>query len=162
MAARSEGERSGRQRMMLRRDHVAGGAFIAAGVLVFVLSDDLPVGTLASPGAGMMPKVVLSLLIAFGALLAVRGGESPPLASIAWSDFAHAATVMAVAAAATAVYTAIGFVLSISALMFVLLYFVERRPLWRTIVISISVTIGSFYLFNTLLKSPLPPLPRWL
>ena len=158
MSARYEDERFSR-RMLLRRDHVAGGAFIAAGVLVFVLSDDLPFGTLASPGAGMMPKLVLSLLIGFGALLAIRAGESPPLASIAWDDFGHAATVVAVAAAATAIYTVIGFVLSISLLMFVLLYFVERRPLWRAIVVSIGVTIGSYYLFNTLLKSPLPPLP---
>jgi hypothetical protein len=34
------------------------------------LSGDLPFGTLASPGAGMMPKLVLGLLIAFGALVA--------------------------------------------------------------------------------------------
>jgi hypothetical protein len=43
--------------------------------------------------------------------------------------------------------------------MFVLLYFVERRSLWVTLVVSIGVTMGSYYLFNTLLKSPLPPMP---
>ena len=36
--------------MILRRDHVAGGAFIVAGVLVLAVSGDLPFGTLASPG----------------------------------------------------------------------------------------------------------------
>jgi len=59
------------------------------------MSGDLPVGTLASPGAGMMPKLVLVLLIGFGALLAIRAHESPPLASIPWSDFIHAATIVA-------------------------------------------------------------------
>jgi len=67
--------------------------------------------------------------------------------------------VVGVAAVATALYTAIGFVLSISLLMVVLLYFVERRSLWVTLAVSASVTIGSYYLFNTLLKSPLPPMP---
>ena len=62
MTARSDDERSG-QRVILRRDHIAGGVFIAAGLLVFALSGDLPFGTLASPGAGMMPKLVLGLLI---------------------------------------------------------------------------------------------------
>src|SRR5947199_8490589 len=112
MAARSDHERSAR-RMILRRDHVAGGAFIAAGLLVFAMSGDLPFGTLASPGAGMMPKLVLGLLIAFGAILVARGGESPPLATIDWGDFRHAATVIAVTAAATALYTTMGFVLSV-------------------------------------------------
>ncbi|MEX2034579.1 MAG: tripartite tricarboxylate transporter TctB family protein, partial [Xanthobacteraceae bacterium] len=103
--------------MILRRDHIAGGAFIAAGVLVFALSGDLPFGTLASPGAGMVPKLVLTLLIGLGATLVLRAGESPPLAEIEWSDVAHAATVVAVSAAAIALYTVIGFVLSISLLM---------------------------------------------
>src|SRR6185295_2754232 len=125
MTARPDDERSG-QRMILRRDHVAGGVFVAAGLLVFAMSGDLPFGTLASPGAGMMPKLVLALLIGFGALLVVRAGESPPFATIAWNDFRHAATVMAVSAAATALYTVLGFVLSIALLLFVLLFVVER------------------------------------
>ncbi len=92
MTARSDDERAG-QRVILRRDHIAGGAFIVAGALLFAMSGDLPFGTLASPGAGMMPKLVLALLMAFGALLVLRAGESPPLAEIAWGDFRHAATV---------------------------------------------------------------------
>ena len=38
----------------LRKDHVGGAAFILIGVLVLSMSDDLPFGTLASPGAGMI------------------------------------------------------------------------------------------------------------
>src|SRR4051812_5060117 len=107
MAARSDGGRADR-RAVLRRDHIAGGVFIAAGIILFSVSSDLPFGTLASPGAGMLPKLVLILLIGFGALLVIRAGESPPLAEIVWSDLAHAATVLAVAAVATALYTTIG------------------------------------------------------
>jgi hypothetical protein len=147
--------------MILRRDHVAGGAFVAAGLMVFAMSGDLPFGTLASPGAGMMPKLVLTLLIAFGFILAVRGGESPPLAAIPWGDFSHAATVVSVSVIATALYTIVGFVLSMTLLLFVLLYLIEHRNLWHSTAISIGVTIGSYYLFNTLLKSPLPPMPFW-
>ena len=160
MAARSDHERSAK-RMILRRDHVAGGAFIAAGALVFAMSGDLPFGTLASPGAGMMPKLVLGLMMAFGAIILLRAGESPPLAEIAWGDFRHAATVVVVAAVAIALYTTIGFVLSVTLLLFVLLYFIERRSLWRALAVSIGVTVGSYFLFSTLLKSPLPPMPFW-
>ena len=160
MTARPDDERSG-QRMILRRDHVAGGVFIAAGALVFAMSGDLPFGTLASPGAGMMPKLVLGLMMAFGAIIVARAGESPPLAEIDWSDFRHAATVVAVSAVAIALYTKIGFVLSVTLLLFVLLYFIERRSLWRALAVSIGVTVGSYLLFSTLLKSPLPPMPFW-
>jgi hypothetical protein len=147
--------------MILRRDHIAGGAFVAASALVFAMSGDLPFGTLASPGAGMMPKLVLTLLIGLGVILTIRAGESPPVADIPWSDFPHAATVVVVSATATALYTPIGFVLSIALLMFVLLYFIEHRNVWRAAAVSIGVTVGSYYLFNTLLKSPLPPMPFW-
>src|ERR1043165_5699952 len=126
MSARPDEEQSG-QRPVIRRDHVAGGAFIVAALLVFALSGDLPFGTLASPGAGMMPKLVLGLLIAFGAIILMRAGESPPLAGVKWGDFRHAATVVAVSAVAIALYTTIGFVLSVTLLLFVLLFFIERR-----------------------------------
>jgi xanthine/uracil permease len=160
MTARSDDERPG-QRVILRRDHLAGGVFIAAGLVILALSGDLPFGTLASPGAGMMPKLVLGLMMAFGAILVARAGESPPLAEIEWNDFRHAATVVAVTAAATALYTRIGFVLSVSLLLVVLLYFIERRSLLSTLAVSIGVTVGCYLLFGTLLKSPLPPMPFW-
>ena len=147
--------------MTLRRDHIAGGAFIALGLLVFALSGDLPFGSLASPGAGMMPKLVLSLMIAFGAVLLTRAGGSPPFAEIKWDDLRHAATVVGITAVATALYTSAGFILSISILLIVLLYFVERRSLWRTLAVSIGVTVGAYFLFGTMLKSPLPPMPFW-
>ena len=159
MTARPDDERSGQG--MIRRDHVAGGVFIAAGALVFAMSGDLPFGTLASPGAGMLPKLVLGLMMAFGAIIVARAGESPPLAEVDWSNLRHAATVVAVSAVAIVLYTKIGFVLSVTLLLFVLLFFIERRSLWRALAVSIGVTVGSYLLFSTLLKSPLPPMPFW-
>ena len=156
MAASSNGGRSGR-RMILRRDHIAGGVFIAAGAIVFALSGELPFGTLASPGAGMMPKLALLFLIGFGVILAFRAGDSPPISAIDWGDLSHAATVTAVAAVAIAAYTTFGFVLSVSVLLFVLIYFIERRSIWRAAAVSIGITVAAYILFSTLLKSPLPP-----
>ena len=156
----SGGQRSG-QRMTLRRDHVAGGVFVVAGIVTFAMSGDLPFGTLASPGAGMMPKLALILLIGFGALLAIRAHESPPIASIPWNDMVHAATIVATAIVAIGAYTVIGFVPTISIMLFVLIYIVESRNIWSALAVSIGVTVGCYVLFNTLLKSPLPPMPFW-
>lgn len=147
--------------MILRRDHVAGGVFVVGGAVLFALSGDLPFGTLSSPGAGMMPKLVLILLIGLGASLVLRASESPPLADLAWADLVHAATIVAAASVAIGAYTVIGFIPSISLLLFALIYVVERRNIWRALAVSICVTLGSYYLFNTLLKSPLPRMPFW-
>jgi hypothetical protein len=147
--------------MILRRDHVAGGVFVAGGAILFALSGDLPFGTLSSPGAGMMPKLVLILLIVLGACLMLRASESPPLAAVSWTDLAHAATIVAAASVAIGTYTVIGFIPSMFLMLFALIYVVERRNIWRALAVSICVTIGSYYLFNTLLKSPLPRMPFW-
>ena len=93
----------------LRRDHVAGAAFIVAGVLLWAVSGDLPFGTLASPGAGMLPKLVIALMVGFAVILLVRAGDSPPLATLRWGDLPHAVRVVAVTAAGIALYTRLGF-----------------------------------------------------
>jgi hypothetical protein len=100
-------------------------------------------------------------VMVFGAILLIRANDSPPFAEIKWDDFRHAATVVVVTAAAIALYTTAGFVISMSLLMIVLLFLIERRPLWRTLAVSIGVTVGCYFLFGTLLKSPLPPMPFW-
>ena len=62
--------------MTVRADHVAGGAFIALGVFVFLISGDLPFGTLTAPGAGMMPLLMAGLMMLFAAIVMVGGGSS--------------------------------------------------------------------------------------
>jgi tripartite tricarboxylate transporter TctB family protein len=145
--------------MFLRQDHVAGGAFVIGGVLVFAASGDLPFGTLASPGAGMMPKLLLGMMIIFGLVLMARGGSSPPFAQIDWSDLGHALCVIIAAALATALYTALGFVLTMSLLLLGLTAAVERKPPLRALAFSIGTALLTYFMFSSLLKSPMPPDP---
>jgi hypothetical protein len=140
----------------LRRDHVAGGAFVVAGALILAVSGDLPFGTLASPGAGMLPKLVIGLMMAFGLILLLRAGESPPFAAVAWGDLPHAARVVGLTAAGVALYTTLGFLLTISLMLFALTFAVERRPFLHAAGFSLGVTGVAYFLFSTLLKSPLP------
>jgi hypothetical protein len=142
--------------MILRRDHIAGAAFVIGGALVLAVSGDLPVGSMAMPGAGMMPKLVLGLMIAFGLILMARASESPPIATVPWSDLPHAMRVVAITAVAVALYTELGFIITMSLLLFVLLVVVERRPIVPAAAFSVGVTVFAYFLFATLLKSPLP------
>jgi hypothetical protein len=142
--------------MIVRRDHVAGAAPILAGLILLAVSRDLPFGTLASPGAGMLPTIVIALMIAFGLVLLAGAAASPPLAELGWSDVGHAARVVAVAAAAIALYTTLGFLLTVSLVLFALIFIVERQPLLPAASFSIVVTLAAYLLFNTLLRAPMP------
>jgi hypothetical protein len=142
--------------LIVRRDHVGGGVFVAVGALVLAVSRDLPFGTLASPGAGMMPTLVVGLMMAFGLVLFVRAGDSPPLAEVAWGDGPHALRVVVVAAAAVAAYTALGFAATVPLMLFALVFLVERRPLLPALAFSIGVTACTYALFSVLLRTPLP------
>jgi putative tricarboxylic transport membrane protein len=143
-------------RVQIRTDHAAGGAIVAAGALVLALSADLPFGTLASPGAGMLPTAVTVLMMAFAVILVLRAAQSPPLADIDWSDVRHAARVVGVTGLAVAFYISLGFVPTMVLLLFVLTYAIERRPLLPAVLFSVGVTLIAYLLFNILLKAPLP------
>ena len=142
--------------MQLRVDHVAGAIFIAAGAAVFAASGDLPLGSMAMPGAGMMPKLALAFMVAFGLALVARAPASRRFAEIAWSDLPHALRVLAIAGAAAALYTVLGFLLTMALMLFVLLAAIERRPLFPAAAFSVGVTLAAYVLFEKLLNSPLP------
>ena len=142
--------------MALRRDHVAGGVFVVAGALVLAVSGDLPFGTLASPGAGMLPTLVVGLMMAFGVVLLAQARRSPLIAEVDWSDLPHALRVVVVAAAAAALYVHLGFALTIPLLLLALIFLVERRPLLIALAFSLGASVAVYALFTLLLRAPLP------
>jgi len=140
---------------MLRSDHVAGGAFIAFGILVFALSGDLPFGRLSGPGAGMMPKLVTGLMMLFGVALILGAGSSNPFRELEWGDAKHAVMVVVITAAAIACYQRLGFILTISLLVFVLLVVIERQPLHYAAAYALSLTGIAWWVFGKALRAPL-------
>jgi hypothetical protein len=141
--------------MTLRADHAAGGVFIVFGLVVVAMSGDLPFGTLSFPGAGMMPKLVAGAMVFFGLMLIVRAGESVPLASISRGDLWHAARVTAITAGAIALYQTLGFIVTMTLLLFTLVFGAERRnPLYAG-AFSVGVVLLTYFLFTVALKTPL-------
>lgn len=141
--------------MTLRTDHVAGAAFVIFGIIVLALSGDLPFGRFSSPGAGMMPKFLIALMIVFGIALMFGAAASQPFADIDWSDGKHALMVVVIAAAAIAAYQTLGFLLTMSLLVFILLVVIERKPLHYAAAYAIGLTGVAWWVFGTALKSPL-------
>lgn len=123
--------------------------------MVLAISGDLPFGSLSAPGAGMMPKVVTGFMILFGALVMVGAARSAPLASLDWSDRDHAALVVLITGAAVAAYRPLGFLVTMSLLVFLLLVVVERRNALAAAAYAIGLTLFAYWLFGKALRSPL-------
>ena len=142
--------------MTLRADHVAGVVFVVFGLLVFALSGDLPTGQLSMPGSGFMPKIIATLTIILGLALIARANESGPFSVLSWSDRNHAAMVTVITAAAIALYTILGFIITMMLMMITLLIVIERRnPLYAGLY-SIGIALVTYAAFEYLLKTPLP------
>lgn len=139
----------------LRSDHVAGAAFILFGLAVFAVSGDLPFGSLSAPGAGMMPKLVTGLMIMFGLVLVIGGAASQPFAAIGWSDGSHALKVVVITAVAVASYQTLGFIVTMTLLVFALLVVIERKPVHYAGAYAIALTVIAWWVFGKALKAPL-------
>ena len=141
--------------MIIRTDHVTGGLLAGFGLLVWAMSGDLPVGTLSFPGAGMMPKLLTALLIAFGLVLMARARESAPLSDVSWRDLPHAVRVTAMTALAVALYQVAGFLITMVLLLFGLIFGVERRNPVSAAAFSLGAVALTYLLFHVALKTPL-------
>jgi Tripartite tricarboxylate transporter TctB family len=122
---------------------------------VFAVSAELPFGSFAAPGAGMLPKSAAALMMLFGVLLAASGAASQPLSSVDWSDRGHAALVVLITGAAIAAYQPLGFLITMSLLVFLLLIIVERRNVLIAAAYSVALTLFAYWLFGKALRSPL-------
>ena len=79
---------------------IAGGAFIALGIAVFVIGWDLPFGRISAPGAGMLPKLMAGFMILLAAGIFINGKSQEKFSDIPWSDWRHAALIIGISAIA--------------------------------------------------------------
>ena len=142
--------------MILRADHIAGGAFIVLGIAVFALSGELPFGTLSFPGAGFVPKLIATLMIVLGVALALRARASVLITQVDWSDLWHAGLIVLMTAGAAMLYTRAGFLLTIFSLLLGVLLVIERKAWLPAVIFSACVTGLAYSLFVFVLKSQLP------
>lgn len=141
--------------MTLRADHVAGAAFVGLGLLVIALSGDLPMGSLSLPGSGFMPKILAGFAILFGLTLTARAAEGKPFADLAWGDAKHATLVVAITGASIALFEWLGFLITMTLLMFALVVVIERRKLLPAAAFSFGVVLVTYVTFEYVLKTPL-------
>lgn len=141
---------------MLTRDRVAGVALLVFALAVMWEDRAFPLGTVTKPGPGYMPMLLAGILAAMAALVIWAGGRSPAWTSLTWLEWRHAVAILAACVFAALALERIGYRLTVIILVSFLLWVVERKRATITAATALGLSLGTFYVFSTLLKVPLP------
>jgi hypothetical protein len=143
----------------LRGDQLAGLVFIVIALLVVWENRAYPLGTLSAPGPGYMPLALAGALGVLGLLIALRGGASPRLNTIDWTEGRHGIMVLIACGVATFALEHIGYRLTMIALLVFMLGVIERKRPLPTVLVAFGFAFISYFMFATLLKVQLPTGP---
>ena len=137
-------------------DQVTGSVFAAFSLLVLWETRTIPFGFLAEPGPGAMPTLLAFTLLAcsIGVVIGGRGGKRA--AEVRWTEWRHAVAVLGTCAFMALAIERLGYRLMVFVALFLLVGVVEKKGWLAGIIFAACFSVGSHYLFNTLLKVPLP------
>jgi putative tricarboxylic transport membrane protein len=143
-------------------DRVGAAALLLLAVGVAWESRRLPLGTHHGPGPGYFPFLLAAALALLALVIIARRGEAPPVGSLSWVEIPRALAIFGAAGFAALALERLGYRLTVVALLAFLLGLVERRRPWLVVVLAVGVALGSFWVFDTLLRVPLPRGPAGL
>jgi hypothetical protein len=141
---------------MLTSKRAAGGVLVLIGAFALWEGLRFPFGTMSRPGPAYAPAVLSLALIALGAVLILARDGGPRLAAMDWGDWRRALSILAVSMFIAFTLELLGWRLAVSVALLALLGLLERRGAVFTVVLTAAIAFGSFFLFNDVLKVPLP------
>lgn len=141
---------------MLTTDRVAGSGLALLALFVLWESRRLPLGTWRTPGPAYMPVLLALLLLVAGCLIAVMGVRAARLAAVGWEEGRHAVVILGAGAFAALALERLGYRATVLIVVGFLVTVVERKGLVLATALALGLAFGSFYLFSTVLRVPLP------
>lgn len=142
----------------LTADRLAGVVLAAFALFALWESSKLPFGTVEQPGPGTVP-VLLALTLLVCSLAVVGGATARPLSALQWTEWRHAVAILGACVFMALALERLGYRLTILIVLFALVTFLEKKSWIVGGVFAIGFSLGSYYLFNTLLKVPMPQSP---
>ncbi len=137
-------------------DRLAGATLVLFGIVTIWQSRAFPLGSLHRPGPAYMPVVLAILLIAFGVAVYVMGSRARGVAEVGWHEWRHAVAIFAACGFAAWGLERLGYRITMAVVLAFLILVLERKGWVLGFAVTIVMAWGSFYLFDTLLKVPLP------
>jgi hypothetical protein len=145
---------------IMTTDRLSGIALVLFASLVIWQSRSLPLGTLRQPGPAYIPLLLALLLLVFAVLLIVSGGRrTRPLSAVNWTEWRHATAILAASLFSVLGLERLGYRLTLLLLLGFLLGVVEKRGWILSLAFAFTLSFGSFFLFYTVLRVPLPEGP---
>ncbi|HXG49958.1 MAG TPA: tripartite tricarboxylate transporter TctB family protein [candidate division Zixibacteria bacterium] len=144
---------------MATTDRVSGGVLALFSLWVLWESRHLPFGTLRQPGPGFLPVVLAALLLLTGLSLICVSGGAPSLGSLRWVEWRHTLAISAASAFSVAAIERLGYRLTLVLVLLFLVKVVEKQGWLVSLAFASTMAFGSFFLFHTILRVPLPEGP---
>jgi hypothetical protein len=137
-------------------DRISGAFLFFLGLFVAWEDRVLPLGTHGHPGPGYFPLLLSAILGMLGLLLFLRGRSSPSIRSIRWEEAKHALAILACGFLATFGIERLGYRITMILILGFLFGVMERLKLWQAFALTIGLSFGSFWVFDSLLRVILP------
>ncbi len=137
-------------------DRVSGLALLCLAAFVAFESRVLPFGTHSRPGAAYLPLVLATLLGVLALIILLKGGKDLPFEKLQWTEGRHALAILGACFFVTFAIEPLGYRISMLLILFFLFGLLERMRVWWSLPLSFGLSFGSFFVFDTLLKVPLP------
>ena len=140
-------------------DRASGSVLALFALLVIWESRVLPLGTFRHPGPAFVPIFLAVLLLIFGVFVVLTGGRSPLLSSISWTEWRHALAILGASVFSVFAIERLGYRLTVLLVLIFLVKLVEKRGWILSLAFAFALSFGSFFLFYTILRVPLPEGP---
>lgn len=140
-------------------DRVSASVLVLFALLVIWETRQLPLGTFRQPGPAFIPILLALLLLSLAVFLWLTSGRAPLLSSISWTERRHALAILAASVFAVFAIERLGYRLTVLLVLVFLLKLVEQRGWILSLSFAAALSFGSFFLFYTVLRLPLPEGP---
>ncbi|MEM1544896.1 MAG: tripartite tricarboxylate transporter TctB family protein [Candidatus Methanomethylicia archaeon] len=145
------------------RDVIFGIVFIVFGACIYYDTLDYPKAGPGLPGPDFFPRIVSILIIIFALVLTIKGLlekdfkiDFPSFSNIFRSSgFYNAISIILGVIAYIYLVNVLGYILTIFLILFVTMMLM-KVPIYHNIIITLSITFGTYFLFGIVLKINLP------
>jgi hypothetical protein len=140
-------------------DRISACALVVFALLVIWQSRHFPLGTFRQPGPAFIPILLALLLLMLAVFLAFTSRRAPLFSSISWTEWRHALAILAASVFSVFAIERLGYRLTVLLVLSFLVKLVEQRAWVLSLAFSFVLSFGSFFLFYTILRVPLPQGP---
>ena len=137
-------------------DRISGIALLILSIFVAVETRVLPLGDHSNPGPGYLPLLLASILAVLSVVLIIRTKGSPLWKSVQWKEKFHALAIISCCFLATFCVEPLGYRITMILILGFLFGVLERMKIWWVLILAFGLSWVSFWVFDTLLRVPLP------